>query len=101
MEPGERYRKVIEPTWEREHSPAVPLHCGAWLRSLRPEQRHLYTVHWCQAQVCNGGFHQFLANPSGILAPEAAEGFRAIGLPGCAALVDEAVAFFGTPFLRS
>ena len=48
----------------------------------------------------NGGFHQFFINPTGILAPEAVVGFRAIGLPSCAGLLEDAMAFFGSPYPR-
>jgi hypothetical protein len=39
----------------------------------------LYTTAFCQVEVCNGGLHQFFGNSTGILAPEAVEGFVAIG----------------------
>lgn len=48
-------------------------------RRVRPEVGHLYAAHWCQSEVRNGGFHQFFSNTTGLLAPEALEGFRAIG----------------------
>ncbi|WP_369973953.1 DUF4375 domain-containing protein [Polaromonas sp. SP1] len=34
--------------------------------------RHLFAVHWCQSEICNGGFMQFFANSTGVLAPEVA-----------------------------
>ena len=70
------------------------------LRAVRPALEHLYAVHWCDAELCNGGFHQFYTNPTGVLAPEAADGFEAIGLTECAALVRKTMSFFGTPYPR-
>jgi hypothetical protein len=42
---------------------------------------HLLAVRWCESEVCNGGSHQFFTNPTGVLAPEATRGFRAIPQP--------------------
>jgi hypothetical protein len=50
--------------------------------------------------VCNGGFHQFFANSTGVLAPEALAGFRAIGLEEEAAALAEAMEQLGTPYPR-
>src|SRR5262249_40500524 len=61
---------------------------------------HLFASHWCQSEVRNGGFHQFFSNSTGILAPEAAAGFRAIGLEACASLLEEAMKHFGSPYPR-
>jgi hypothetical protein len=49
----------------------------------------------------NGGFLQFFWNSTGILAPEAIEGFNAIGMPNLASIVSEATRFLGAPFPRS
>jgi hypothetical protein len=64
------------------------------------EAGHLLAVHWCQSEVCNGGFHQFFSNSTGVLAPEACAGFRAIGLPDLAEVVQKAMDFFPQPFPR-
>jgi hypothetical protein len=61
---------------------------------------HLYAACWCQAEVCNGGFHQFFSNTTGLLAPEALEGFRAIGLTEWADLLAEGMKFFGSSYPR-
>ena len=67
---------------------------------LRPDVRNLYAAHYCQAEVCNGGFHQFFSNPTGMLAPEAREAFQAMGLTEWARLLEEAMAFFPDPYPR-
>jgi hypothetical protein len=55
----------------------------------------LYAVRWCDAEVCNGGFHQFYTNPTGVLGPEAAEGFEAIGMKQVVAVVRDTLRFSG------
>ena len=100
MEPGERYWQLVEPHWER-----VSIHDGAdtFLHEFAqtPEAaRTLLAAHWCQSEVCNGGFNQFFWNSTGVLAPEAANAFEAIGMPGLAALVRRAASFFGSDYIR-
>jgi hypothetical protein len=73
---------MIKPHWKR-----VTIYEGGdpFLREYArtPEAaRNLLTAHWCQSEVCNGGPHLFFFNPTGVLAPEAAIGYEAIGLPG-------------------
>jgi hypothetical protein len=67
-------------------------------RGVRPEAGHLYAAHWCQSEVRNGGFHQFFSDTTGLLAPEALEGFRAIGVAEWAEILREAMKHFGTPY---
>lgn len=62
--------------------------------------RHLLAVRWCDYEVCNGGFHQFFHNSTGVLAPEALEGFRTIGLNECADLLEAAMSKFGKLYPR-
>jgi hypothetical protein len=98
--PGEMWWQVVEPYWDR-----VDIYGGgrAFLRTFAevPEPAaHLLAVQWCQSEVCNGGFHQFFSNPTGVLAPEAAQGFRAIGMPSVADVVEKAMVMFGTPYPR-
>src|SRR5262249_34399886 len=50
--------------------------------------------------VCNGGFHQFFSNSTGVLAPEALQAFRAMGLPEWGACLEEAMRFFGSTYPR-
>lgn len=100
MEPGERYWEVVEPHWR-----TVDIYNGegrfqrTFARVPQPAG-HLLTLHWCQSEVCNGGFHQFFMNPTGVLAPEATRGFREIGMPSVADIVERAMAVFGSPYPR-
>jgi hypothetical protein len=63
-------------------------------------QGALFAAHLCQSEVRNGGLHQFFTNPSGVLAPEASAGLRAMGLSEAAAVLDRAMAAFGSPYPR-
>jgi hypothetical protein len=61
----------------------------------------LYAAHFCQSEVHNGGFLQFFWNNTGVLAPEAIEGYRAIGMPNLAALLKGAASPLGSPYPRN
>lgn len=60
----------------------------------------LYASHFCQSEVCNGGFSQFFSNSTGVLAPEAVQGFRAIGQESVAKVVESAMLPLGSPYIR-
>jgi hypothetical protein len=97
---GDKYWQFIEPIWNE-----VSIYDRAEVfltqfREIRPEQGHLLAAHWCQSEVNNGGLHQFFYNPTGVLAPEAVIGFRAIELEACATVLEEAMSFFGDPYPR-
>ena len=99
---GDRYWTLIDPHW-------IPLN-DTWsrgvdeflakARQISPRVLHLYVAHWCQSEVNNGGFHQFFYNTTGLLAPEAVDGFRAIGMHEWSVLLSEAMVYFGTPYPR-
>src|SRR5207249_1396990 len=61
---------------------------------------NLFAAQWCYTEVCNGGFEQFFGNSTGVLAPEAAAGFRAIGAVPLARIVKEAMSKLGDPYPR-
>jgi hypothetical protein len=95
------YWTLVEPIW-------LPLN-RTWndpekfvrkFRRARAEAGHLYAAHWCQYEVRNGGLHQFFSNTTGLLAPEALGGFRAIGVAEWAEILAEAVTHFGAQYPR-
>jgi hypothetical protein len=98
--PGEVYRRLIGPIWGSISIYDGPETFLQQFRLVRPEVRNLFAAHWCQSEVRNGGLHQFFANPTGVLAPEAVEGFRAIGLEEWTAILEEAMRFFDMPYPR-
>lgn len=97
---AEGYWNHVEPIWD-----AISIYDGpkTFLRQFSRVPEHagyLFAVHWCTSEVCNGGFHQFFFNSTGILAPEAVAGFRTVGMPQTAAVIAEAMARLGDPFPR-
>jgi len=54
--------------------------------------RAIYTTIGVEAEVCNGGFNQYFWNSRGRLAAQAVEGFRRIGAPEYADLMQRAIA---------
>jgi hypothetical protein len=99
MEPGEKYWSVLDPIWDTiEIDTAKDF--DRTLRTVPRQVGLLYAAHFCQSEVCNGGFTQFFFNSTGVLAPEAAEGFREIGQPRVAVVVQRAIEMLGSPFNR-
>src|SRR5204863_1593322 len=89
-----------EPIWKKVSIYEGP---GVFLKQFRGvtrTQAHLLAVHWTMSEVSNGGFGQYFSNDTGILAPEAAEGFEFVELPKVAGLVRQAMAFFGADYPR-
>jgi hypothetical protein len=62
--------------------------------------RDLFAAHWCQSEVCNGGFAQFFGNSTGVLAPEAVNAFRVLGMPQTATALAKAISCFGPEYPR-
>ena len=60
----------------------------------------LYATHYFLSEIHNGGFLQFFWNSTGLIAPEAIEGFIAIGMPKLAALLQATAAPLGSPYPR-
>ncbi len=69
-------------------------------KAIPEPSRHLLAAHWCQSEVSNGGFDQFFFNSTGVLAPEAGDGFRAIGLHGVASVVQHAMDLLAADYPR-
>ena len=63
-------------------------------------QGTLFAAYWPQAEILNGGLTQFFGNSTGVLAPEAVEAYRLLGMPRLAARLHDAMAWFGTPYPR-
>jgi Domain of unknown function (DUF4375) len=94
------YWSVVEPYWESVDVYAEP---DDFVDTFGAVPRHaglLLAAHWCQSEVRNGGFHQFFTNPTGVLAPEAYNGFVALGRSDLAELLRSAMSFFGSDYPR-
>jgi hypothetical protein len=73
--------------WRTLHGPGVG--------SLSRLQRDALCVMNFQAELNNGGMHQYLLNSSGDFANETPDVFRRIGAAEAARILEEANAFFG------
>ena len=89
-DPEELVGQVIGPAYDHVNIYDGPSELARTLAPLTPGQRHLVAIHWCISEVCNGGLDQFFSNPTGILTPEALEGFRAVGADDYAELLSQA-----------
>ncbi len=99
MEQREVYWTAIEPIWDDINIDNVDSFHETF-QNVRRELGVLYAAHFCQSEVCNGGFTQFFWNSTGVLAPEAVEGFVAIGQLKVADLVGRAMSMLGSPYPR-
>ncbi len=63
------------------------------LAKLTPGQRALYCCKWLDYEVQNGGFYQFFGNSTGMIGPEALEGFKLFGMDEAAKAIQAAFDF--------
>ncbi|MFN3806191.1 DUF4375 domain-containing protein [Asticcacaulis sp.] len=92
------YWRLIEPYWEN-----VSIYDGydvfrKAFDTLPESSQHLFAAHWAQSEIYNGGFDQFFDNSTGVLALEATEGFKALGMPKIAALLKHSVDRLGETY---
>jgi len=97
----ESYWKYVEPIWD-----AVSIYDGEKIfleqfSKLTEKEKTLFSSHWAQSEIMNGGLGQFFSNSTGILAPESVSGFLALGMPKSAKALKEAMLFFGNPYPRN
>lgn len=72
-----------------------------WLESINdiPEKAvYLFSVHWLHLEVYNGGFWQYFYNSTSTTLPEAIKGFKEIGMPEVAAIIEKAASKLGDTF---
>lgn len=98
--PGEPYWSLVEPVWDQIEIYQGPEEFTRTLATVSRPAGLLFAAHFCQSEVCNGGFDQFFSNSTGVLAPEAIEGFKAIGQDFVAEIIQEACSLLGEPFPR-
>jgi hypothetical protein len=94
------YWDAIEPIWD-----LVNFYDGeeTYLASISTLDRPLvllYAAHFAYSEICNGGFQQFYWNSTGAIGPETVEGYRLIGMPELAALMERASALLEYPYPR-
>jgi hypothetical protein len=91
---------LIEPHWDRLND--AKCDTDAWARAVSTgpdEVVELFSARWCFAEVGNGGLLQFFSNSSGIVAGEAVEGLRRIGMPEAAQHLRTAMQLVGEPYI--
>src|SRR5580704_9011076 len=100
LNPGEQYWSMVEPVWDDIEIYQGPEEFVRTFAKVPRPAGLLFAAHFCESEVCNGGFDQFFSNSTGVLAPEAIEGFKAIGQNLVAVIIQEACCLFGEPFPR-
>ncbi len=60
----------------------------------------IFAACWLQGEVLNGGLGQFFGNDTGVLAPEAVDACKGLNMPRLAAKLQDAMAWFGSPYPR-
>jgi Domain of unknown function (DUF4375) len=80
---------VLQPMWHQLRTPYEP---DPRLQEATPGQRALYALYWLASETSNGGLHQYFWNPAGMLADEAIQGARRLGLNQYADVLAEAIA---------
>jgi hypothetical protein len=100
MKPGERYWSILTPFADALSISAKSETLLREMAMIPQIPRNLFAANWCVAEVCNGGFEQFFFNSTGVLGPEAADAFEAIGLPLLSKAVLTAMSFFGDAYPR-
>lgn len=101
MAAGDKYWALVETVWEK-----ISIYDGEKIFLAQYENapnaaRLLFAAHWCQSEIRNGGLRQLFLNSTGVLTPEAIHGFKAIGTPKLAEVIQEAVALFGSVYPRA
>ncbi len=94
------YVAMIEPWWDRINIYDDPQAFADTFAVAPTKVRVLLPAHLTLSEVCNGGFWQFYWNSSGVLAPEAAEAFDALGMTNLANIVRATMRFFGPDYPR-
>ena len=94
------YWELVDPIWDKISIWDEPEAFLAQFNAAPEVSRTLFAAHWCESEICNGGFDQFFSNSTGVLAPEGVQAFRAIGMPATAAVIERAMAAFGPRYPR-
>ncbi len=93
------YWSIVEPVWDVIDISRPDIFTQTF-GSVPRASGLLFAAHFCQSEICNGGFHQFFWNSTEVLAAEAVEGFHEIGQHQVAALIEKAMSLFGSGYPR-
>ena len=89
-------REIIDPVWQSANIYETVKAYEYSLARFSHEQRLVHAIVWYDAEVENGGHHQFFLNPTGIVWKDALSGLEAIGLDEDVAVLKAAVQRFGS-----
>jgi hypothetical protein len=87
--------EIIDPVWWTADIYEDERRYNQSLAGFSREQRYVFAVAWHLAEVNNGGHAQFYSNSTGIVWKDALAGYREIGLPAAASLLEESAALLG------
>jgi hypothetical protein len=96
----EGYWRLVDPVWEQIDIYEGPEVFLATYRAAERQAGLLFAAHYAESEICNGGFHQLFWNSTGVLAPEAVEGFQVIGMIETAETVSDAMKLLGERYPR-
>lgn len=85
---------IIQPVWSYADIYGSLEDYESSLVQFSTPQRLAFAIHWYASEVNNGGHDQFFFNSTGIVWPDALEGFRAIGAEKAFAILFEAASRF-------
>lgn len=94
------YWELIDPIWDQMNIYEGGDVFLSSYSTVKPHIGQLYAAHFAQSEICNGGFHQLFSNSTGVLCPEAVQGFELIGMSRTASLLARAMQTLGNPFPR-
>ena len=94
------YWQLIEPIWDQINIYDDPDIFFSSYKTVKESIGQLYAAHFAQSEICNGGFRQLFGNSTGVLCPEAVQGFNLIGMPKTSSLLTSAMKSLGNPFPR-
>jgi hypothetical protein len=86
---------VMEPVWWSTNIYGSLEDYEASLARFSREQRLIVALQWYIAEVNNGGHEQFYSNSTGIVWPDAAAAFEAIGVRQGAEIIGQSAARLG------
>lgn len=98
--PGSKAFERLAPLYESVQSFDTVDEYESFIQTVPREPLLVLAALQCDGEVCNGRFRQFFRNSTGILAPEAVDGFDLLGFPACAKALREAMSRFGVPYPR-
>lgn len=70
------------------------------IKNVQSPLLRLFAAHFCLSEVHNGGFLQLFWNSTGVLFPEAVDGYEALGLPKLAGVFNAAGSYLGSSYPR-